>query len=219
MGTGSIAHAPNLALFDEKALRRALYFCELLSMVSNVDGAVVECGVGQGRGLAILCSLTALEKKHRTLWAFDSFEGFPQLSAEDRTDAAFENALSEYKTFDVAYVYKTLLDFGISRSDIDRRIAFAKGFIPDSLNSYDGNPIALLHIDLDIYESYKAALEFFWENVSQGGVVAFDEYNKPLDVAKWPGASKAVNQFLDSRDLRSDLVKDSSTGNVYIVKK
>ena len=77
----------------------------------------------------------------------------------------------------------------------------------------------MLYLDLDIYASYKAALEGLWDKVAPGGIVAFDEYNKPMDQAKWPGATKAINEFLETRNIKSLLTKDSATGNVYLIKQ
>ena len=153
----------------------------------------MECGVGQGRGLAALTSLVLLEKTNRKVWGIDSYEGFPILVAEDQASVEFERSLEQYRQFDIPYVLKTLRDFGLSTVDIDRHVTLIKGFIPDSLKSYDSAPVALLYLDLDIYESYKDSLHFFYDLVTPGGVIALDEYCKPLDTYKWPGAAKAIN--------------------------
>ncbi len=216
-GSSQAAHQ-HLGFFNEPQLRRVLYFYQLFQKIKDVEGAVVECGVGQGRGLALLCSLIEAEGKDRALWGFDSFEGFPELTQEDQASSGFIEGLKEYQQFTIPYVLKTLAAFGISRGNIDRRISFAKGFIPDSLSLYDGKTIALLHLDLDIYQSYKDSLEFFWDKLASGGIVAFDEYFKAMDVVKWPGASQAINEFLDSQNLRSELCRDSLSGNAYLVK-
>ena len=131
----------NLSLFTESTFRRALYFKKLIDLIGNVEGAIIECGVGQGNGLAVLCSLVSLEKKNRPIWAFDSFEGFPQTS---ENDVLKTTALTQYKQFTLEYVFKTLVQFGLSRSDIDRMIRIAKGYIPDSLSQYDQKSVALL---------------------------------------------------------------------------
>lgn len=212
------ATASNLGTFNESLMRRTLYMARLLSEVGDVSGSIIECGVGQGRGLAVWTSLSLLAQDRRQIWAFDSFEGFPRLAPEDKATTDFEASLSEYRQFDIPYVTTTLRQFGISDSDINRRIAFAKGFIPDSLELFDKKPIALLHLDLDIYEPYKAALDYFWDFVSPGGIVAFDEYDKAFDVHKWPGAQKAVNEFLDAHGLRGNLERDPGCGNVYLRK-
>ncbi len=213
----NVQSSTNLPAFNQPTLLRALYFARLLSSVRNVEGAIVECGVGEGFGLAVWTALSMVEPNHRLIWAFDSFEGFPKLS-KDSDNMSVEESLSEYKAFTIPYVLATLQQFGISRSDINRRIAFAKGYIPESLSLYDGKPVALINIDLDIYDSYKAALEFFWDRLAPGGIAMFDEYNKAGDIHKWPGAQKAINEFLDARNLRESLQRDPLYGNAYIQK-
>ena len=215
-----VKSSSHLRVYDEKYLRRSFYLYELFKRVEKIEGSVIECGVGEGQTRALFCSLITLENTDRSLWGFDTYEGFPEPAPQDELDnnEKMKKRLESYRKFDVKWVRKTLLDFGISASDIDRRIVFAKGVIPNSLSLYDNHPVALLHLDLDIYSSYKEAMNFFWDKVTPGGIIAFDEYNKPMDIYKWPGAGKAINEFLDSKNLRSKLVKDKSTGNVYLVK-
>jgi hypothetical protein len=54
-----------------------------------------------------------------------------------------------------------------------------------------GGSIALLHLDCDLYESYKLALETFYDKVQPDGVIMFDEYADE----RWPGARKAIDEF------------------------
>jgi len=209
---------PHLATFNRAVFHRSLYLQGLYSSIESIPGSIVECGVGQGQGTALWISLALLEGKNRRVWAFDSFEGFPALAAEDEATDAFEEGLQEYRQFDIPYVRQTLIDFGIASADIDRSASFVKGFIPDSCDKYDGSEIALLYIDLDIFEGYRDALLYFFDKVSPNGVIAFDEYLKPLDTHKWPVAVKAINEFLDARGLRNHLQVCPLTGNRYLIK-
>jgi O-methyltransferase len=45
----------------------------------------------------------------------------------------------------------------------------SKGFFCDSLKNHPKRPIALLHIDCDLYQSYKDTLDNLYELVSKGG--------------------------------------------------
>lgn len=205
-------------LFSKKLLLRVLYFNRLLKMIKDVPGTVVECGVGQGFDFCIWESLIFLEKQDRRLWGFDSFDGFPKVDEKDEISEKNEKVLNdEYKKFTLRYVHNMFLDFGLTPVEIDR-MTFIKGFIPESLTHYNGQPIALLYLDLDIYHSYKSALEGLWDNVAIGGVVAFDEYDKPLDHVKYPGARKAIDEFLREKNLSNKLIKDYGSGNVYLIK-
>ena len=215
----SFENNTNLKIFNDKILKRSLYFNNFFKIIENIEGTILECGVGEGVTLSILCSLNLLEKKDRLIWGFDSFEGFPKPTKEDDLNQEKIKGLEDYKVFNIEYVYKTLTEFGISKADIDRKIILAKGFMPESFSLYDSKPIALLHLDLDLYLSYKDSINFFYDKVAKGGIIAFDEYNKPMDIAKWPGAVKAINEFLDSKNLRDSIIKNSITGNIYFIKK
>ena len=65
-----------------------------------------------------------------------------------------------------------------------------KGFFDQTLSSYEGK-IALLHLDGDLYESYKVSLNVLYRKVVRGGIIMFDEYADP----RWVGARKAIDEF------------------------
>ena len=80
-------------------------------------------------------------------------------------------------------------------------------------NPIPNQKIALLHIDLDLYDGYKYALELFWDQIQSGGIIVFDEF----DTVDWPGATLAVKEFLESRNLSEDLIRKLNDKH-YIVK-
>ncbi len=65
-----------------------------------------------------------------------------------------------------------------------------KGWFDTTLPRYDGR-IALLHLDCDLYESYKVRLDILYDKVQPGGAIMFDEYKD----TRWPGATKAIDAF------------------------
>jgi hypothetical protein len=201
--------------FTTRNLQRALYFSRHVDAVRNVPGVFVECGVGRGEGLAIWLALTPQD---RLLWAFDSFEGFPKFAPEDETPPEKERGFAHYRAYTVPYVTGAVTRFGISSDEFHSRVRIAKGFMPGSFALYDKNPIALINLDLDLFESYRDALAFFWPLVSEGGVVMFDEYDIPETAAKFPGARKAIDQFLRIQGLEGALERDQATNNVWLRK-
>ena len=74
-------------------------------------------------------------------------------------------------------------------------------FDSKTINPIPKEKIALLHIDLDLYEGYKYSLEIFWDQIQTGGIILFDEYNE----IEWPGATKAVNDFLHTHNLTKQI--------------
>ena len=50
----------------------------------------------------------------------------------------------------------------------------------------------LVHLDVDIYESYKNALEFFYPRMVRNGVIVMDDYGSKFCL----GAKKAIDRFM-----------------------
>jgi hypothetical protein len=107
---------------------------------------------------------------------------------------------------------KKLRSAGLSQEWIASHVKLVKGFFEDTLGLYDGSPITILHIDADLYDSYKIVLEKLFPFVVRGGIVLFDEYAE----VKWPGATQAVDEFLKGKPYK--LKKDEESGKYFFVK-
>ena len=64
-----------------------LYWKIFFEITKDLPGDIVECGVGRGRSLLIISALNNILEKHegggRKIFAYDSFEGFPEPSLQD----------------------------------------------------------------------------------------------------------------------------------------
>jgi predicted O-methyltransferase YrrM len=96
---------------------------------------------------------------------------------------------------------------------IRNRVRLVKGFFQDTLPKYEGD-IALLHLDCDLYESYKLSLERLYRKVRPGGVIMFDEY----DDARWPGATKAIDEFFADKPEKIE-PHSRCTWKYFVVKR
>ena len=63
---------------------------------------------------------------------------------------------------------RVLKDGRIPEEKIRNQVHLIKGFFDETLHKYEGK-IALLHLDCDLYESYKISLEILYGKVSSGG--------------------------------------------------
>jgi Macrocin-O-methyltransferase (TylF) len=189
-----------------------LYFKELYDLIANVDGDIVECGIGYGESLYKLCCLAYFENKGRRIYGFDSFEGFPEPSEEDRSPRAPRKG--EWNVSTAKTICKSL-ETEIGKTFLQNNVTLVKGFFAESLHKYSGGKIAFLHLDVDLYRSYKETLEYFWPRVEKGGVVLFDEYKNQL--IRFPGASKAIDEFLG--DLVAQIQFNERANRYYIVKR
>lgn len=175
---------------DVRQMRHFLLLAELMGKVRDVSGAVVECGVGRGRSFLQFSYLIATQAEQRILWGFDSFEGFPDPAVEDAS--ARNPKKGEWSGTSPDSIREVLRVAGIGKDFIEKQARLVPGFFTKSLSQYDGKPIALLHVDADLYESYRDVLTALVPHVSPNGIVLFDEYGHD----KWPGATKAVDEFL-----------------------
>ena len=188
--------------------------CQKLYDLRNVAGAYVECGVFQGQTLFTVASFLRRLSSRRPLIGLDTFEGFPvsviderdhpgafarlfqegQISAEhyelarQRTkDFTDTGHLTREYFLDVQKVFEIAGEFD--------RVRLIKGDFRTTLVQVD-EPIAVLFLDCDLYQSYVDCLEALYPQVVCGGVVVFDEYYS----LKYPGARIAVNEvFADKR--------------------
>ena len=193
-----------------------LYFERLLRLIEPVDGDVVECGVAGGTSLSILASLIEASSRDRHVWGFDSWEGLPEPRSEDLAASRSIAKSGMFAWSSPVRVLGRLRANGFDDAEIERRVTLVKGRFGDTLPGFSGR-IALLHIDADLYLSYRDCLENLWPRLEESGIVAFDEYEQP-DV--WPGARKAADEFLtelgsDAADLR----RDETSGKYFAVKR
>jgi hypothetical protein len=196
---------------------RALFFQSLLAGVSDVDGDIVECGVANGAGLAMMASVerALATGRDRRIYGFDAWAGLP---APSEADLASDQAIATKGLFggtSLQRVFDELAAYGWSEKDVRRTVRLVPGYFDDTLPHHD-RPIAFLHIDVDLYESYRSCLNLLWPQVQPGGIVVFDEYEEP-DL--WPGARRAVDEFLATTgEGAATLHEDQRSGKWWVLK-
>lgn len=173
---------------------KALVLLDALRRIDGIPGDVVECGVGSGNSLGTLAMMLHRMGSERRIHAFDSYRGFPEGTKEDA--AGFSPRKKRvYEQFTVEFV-KANVALRAGDRAVAERIDYVEGFFPESFARYRGDRVALLHVDVDLYQGYVDALDFFVPKMNPGGMILFDEYDKGNDATKWPGAKKAVDEFI-----------------------
>jgi len=190
-------------------------------MTRNLPGDIVECGVGRARSLAIIAAINHLlepdEGGGRRIFGYDSFCGFPEPTPEDasprqpRKGDWARSPTGRYQ-YTSAFAQEVLREAGVPFD----AITLTPGYFRDTLPRHPDRPIAILHIDADLFQSYWDALVNLYPRVVAGGVMVFDDLiSQPNADEKFPGARRAVQEFFCNRfcDLRV-----SPTGGGYMVK-
>ena len=210
----SKAKPPKLPEFTQMNTGKFLYCRRLFDLVRNLEGDVVECGVGAGVTFLFWASLCCYEGARRRVWGFDSFEGFPAPTIEDASPRNLQKG--ELAVSTPHTITELLVSSGFSEEWVRSYVTLVKGFFEESLPKYTGKQIALLHLDADLYESYKTSLEELYAKVQKGGVIAFDEYMGTFEHIHFPGARRAIDEFFADRDV--EILRDQSFGKYYMIK-
>lgn len=166
---------------------------KLAKSVENIFGDYWELGVYQGGTASNLIEVIPSSKK---LILFDSFEGLPEPCIHD----------NHHKKGDFADVNLNNIQNYFKKYS---NTVIIKGWLPDTLNGFEGSNICFAHIDIDLYEGHKAALEFIWPRLSMGGIIVFDDYDIPTCL----GVKKAVDEFI----LQNNITLHKSDYQYFII--
>jgi hypothetical protein len=199
-----------------------IYWWKFFEMLSGIPGDIVECGVGRGRSLLIISAINYLLTKNeggeRTIFAYDSFEGFPEPTIEDKSQrnpqrGEWASSPSGRYKYSIEFTKKVLFEAKLPLDSLSLNIK--KGFFCDSLKGHPDRPIALLHMDGDLYQSYKDCLNHLYNKVCKGGIIVFDDFQEGVDSDPFPGSRLAIKEFFGERYKN---LKVSVGGTYYFVK-
>ena len=189
---------------------------EQLSLLldTNIEGDIAECGCWNGNSTIGFSKIINLTKtKDKTFYVFDSFEGLSDFSTEDKTKKVTlkeEEKLKKHFSADFEKVKERLLPY--------KFVNIFKGWIPDIFQeaNIQDNKFAFVHIDVDLFEPTYESVKYFFPKLSPGGVLICDDYGSEI----FPGATLAIDQFLNSIDDKEILSKTSGpAGGIIIIKK
>jgi hypothetical protein len=163
---------------------------DLLDETAGVPGQVAECGVF--RGATLVAAALHLERAgiEKRVFGFDSFDGLGEEVAVDVAMGGDDDPHKHAKGF--ADTSPTEVIEKARRLGVAERITLWPGRFEDSLVRVAGERFSFVHLDCDLFESYRTCLAFFYARLEPGGVLLLDEYDDP----PWPGCNRAVDDFM-----------------------
>jgi hypothetical protein len=189
---------------------------ELYKKILNLPGDVIELGVFKGGGIIQFATFRELleNEKSRKIIGFDVFGEFPGGGGKIDSDKKFVDNWN--KQFADEFLSKEDICHALEIKGI-HNVELVKGDIcstvDEYLSRYPHTRIALLHVDVDIYEPAKVGLQKLFDRVVRGGVVIFDDY------AEIEGETIAVDEFLSDKEYIIRKFPFSHTKPSYIVKE
>ncbi len=147
-------------------------------------GDYIELGTHRGFTLKVIHRFM---DPARTLYSFDTFEGF------DARDIAVEATKypNKWKPGNFLPTSAEAVARYVGNGSAPENLKIIKGWFPDSFRGFEGMRWRFVHIDLDLYQPIKAALETLWEPLLPGGTMLVHDYG----CFGFPAARTAIDEF------------------------
>lgn len=192
---------------------------KMFEMIREMPGSIVECGVYRGNSLMLLQQLSLMLEPYainRTIYGFDTFEGFRSIDSKNDPSDINESMFSDTND--------RLLEEVVALQDIVRPVNripkthLVKGDIaktvPEFVRNNPGLLISLLILDTDLYDSTKVALTNFLPHMHKGAIVLLDE----VCYSKFIGETIALKEVCDLRKIRLKKFPFDSTCGYFEVE-
>ncbi len=161
----------------------------LAGQLRGMTGDVLEVGVWRGGSGCLLGLRCARDQDPATIFLCDTFAGVVHAGSEDPIYSG-----GEHSDTSVDLVNSLAQHLGLDN------VRLLAGIFPDETGqAIEDRQFKLCHLDVDVYASTKASLEWLWPRLVQGGVVAVDDYGGDgMD-----GVRRAVDEFACGRECRT----------------
>lgn len=192
----------------DRPLRRLRFFSieRAAQQVRNVPGDA--CEVGCFRGLSAYIAAAAFRASGKTLTFHicDSFEGLSEPTAGDAAlpgEPPTVIKAGNYSCSEIE-VRQHLAEFDF--------VEYHKGWLPRPFEALENKRFCYAHIDVDLAEPTRMAVEFLWPRINPGGIIVFDDYG----MMSYPGARRAIDGYFRGRG--DVFFIDQPAGNGLAVK-
>lgn len=175
--------------------------------IENIPGNFVECGVAAGGSTALVAAvIKRYTKQPRWVYAFDSFDGMPAPTQEDKSHGILAE-MTGWGTGTCAAPEDSVKEV-CNKLGVGNLVLLVKGYFQDTLPKMRDQVgmIALLHMDGDWYESTKTILTHLYDRISNDGLVQVDDYGH------WEGCRQGLHEFEAQGQLKFNLHQIDGTG-------
>jgi len=159
---------------------------------ASLPGLYLEFGVGRGKSMRWIGAQAG-----RTVYGFDSFEGIPEYWNGNPVGAFAQKKLPKVP------------------ANVKFEIGLFDQTIPPFLEQH-GDPVALLHVDCDLYSSTVTIFDAFGPRLQPGAIVLFDEY---YNFPRWQQHEfRAFQEFVARTGVEYEYIGYSVTGQQAAVR-
>lgn len=169
-----------------------LELCFNQIMAQKVAGSVAEVGVYKGDFSKRLNLLF----KDRTLYLFDTFEGFADADKKIEKEKTNKDVTQDFSD--------TSIELVKNKMPFPEKCIFKKGYFPKTAADVSGR-FCFVSLDTDLYEPIYKGLEFFYPRLENGGYIFVHDFNND----NYTGAKQAVVEFCTKNNIGYVPIPDS----------
>lgn len=166
----------------------------------NIKGAVAEVGVYKGKFARFINQYFP----ERTLYLFDTFEGFDQKDISTEVNKGFSSGEQDFSETSVEKVLAIM-----PHAD---KCVIKKGYFPQTAEGLQ-ETFAFVSLDTDLFDPIYNGLVYFYPRMTKGGYIFIHDFNNDL----YKGARSAVEKYCEENDL-SYLPLPDTCGTAVIIK-
>jgi hypothetical protein len=150
----------------------AYYLVNAVRSAGKIPGALAEVGVYQGASAKLICETRPPD---REVHLFDTFAGLPKPGSHDNgfTEGEYNCSLESVREYLSGY----------------RNVRFYKGLFPSTAGPLENRAFSFVNLDVDLYDSTRGAIEFFYPRMSPGGIILSHDY------CSQTGVRRAFDEF------------------------
>jgi len=194
---------PALAASSESHIKvRKIWLTDFAKIIyaRNIIGNVAEAGVFRGDFAKHINAMFP----DKTLYLFDTFEGFPAQDVEKELLPSMSKA---------SYYDATNVELVLSKLPHKEKVIIKKGYFPETAQGIS-DKFCFVNLDLDLYQPTLEGLRFFWDKMSEGGVILIHDYFN-ID---FPNVKTAVADFEKELGKSLPMLPIGDTISIAVVK-
>ncbi|GBF80331.1 TylF/MycF/NovP-related O-methyltransferase [Aphanothece sacrum] len=189
---------------DTKILAKLVARTLIFEKIINVPGDIVEAGVYRGSGMLTWLKLKRILAPNalKKVIGFDYFDTESLLNSLSGQDKVSMKSLFEVRGYQheegaERFVHDLIANAGFIQSSYEIVKGDISQVAQEFVDQRPGFKISCLYLDLDLQYPTYHALNAFWDRVSVGGMVVFDEYA----YHQWSEAQGA-DQFFEQKNIQ-----------------
>jgi len=172
--------------------------CKFILDTENIEGDILELGTERAGLTIIIAHFLKRINSKKIVYGTDTFEGQPY----DDKYSCDNNKKGKGSEFD----YNEIIE-KIKKYKVNDKIKLIKGLFEKTLyQQLATQKFSFVFVDCNLYDSTKFSLEFAYPRISNGGLIAFDEYESSAKGIPYHGETKAANEFCEQNHIMIKLI-------------